>query len=188
MVAGKRSTAFDWSIQNVTAFQKKLDELGKATSDFRIPFRLISSDFYRSNRKLFTLQSKGLYQDLSPATGIDGNPTTTSNYKQTKTRLFGSPYPILEATGTLKKSILSGSAQHSVLFIGRKELQMGTNDPVGKFHQSDEPRTKMPLRKFVFIDGGPADKSNDSSINGRRERWASIIDEHIKQLVTGRVR
>ncbi len=183
----QRSTAFDWSIQNVEAFQAKINELGKVTNDFRIPFRLIASDFYRSNRKLFTLSSAGLYQDLAPSSGIDGNPTTTSNYKAQKERLFGKIYPILEATGVLKKSVLSKNAQHSVFILGKKELQMGTSDPVAGFHQSDEPRTQLPQRKIVFIDGGPADKSRDSSINGRRERWLNIVGDHITQLVTGRV-
>ena len=81
-MAGTRSTSFDWTIENNIAFQKKLDELGEATNDFRIPLKLVASDFYRSNRKLFTLQSAGLYQDLSPSKGVDGNPTTTSNYKK----------------------------------------------------------------------------------------------------------
>ena len=187
-MAGTRSTAFDWSIENNIAFQKKLDELGTATNDFRIPFRLVASDFYRSNRKLFTLQSAGLYQDLAPASGQDGNPTTTSNYKEQKKKQVGFIYPILVGkTRDLSNSILGRSHRYSLFFLGRKELQMGSTVPYGKYHQSDKTRGRIPQRKFVFIDGGPADKSNDSSINGRRERWISIIDTHLKQLVTGRI-
>ena len=85
MITDQDST-FDWTIENEKAFTSSLDKLAKATNHFRIPFRLIASDFYRSNRKLFTLQGKGLYQDLSPARGIDGNPSTTSNYKAQKTK------------------------------------------------------------------------------------------------------
>lgn len=185
MVA-KKATGFDWAIENQRAFESKLDELGKATSDFRIPFGLISMDWYRSNRKLFTLQSKGLYQDLSPSRGEDGNPTTTSNYKDQKLKDVGFIYPILVGkTGRLSSSILNKGHKDAVLFIGRKELQMGSSTPYAKYHQSDAARSKIPQRKFIFIDGGPADKSSDSSINGRRERWLNIIDTHISQLVTG---
>lgn len=183
------STAFDWQIQNIKDFQNALDRLGKATNDFRIPFGLISMDWYRSNRKLFTLASRGLYQDLAPSEGIDGNPTTTSNYKSIKAaRQGGSPYPILVGqTGKLSKSILSKSAEGAVFQIGKRELIMGTDIPYATYHQSDKARSKIPQRKIIFIDGGPADKSRDSSIAGRRERWLSIIDTHIKQLVTGRI-
>jgi len=188
-MAGTRSTAFDWTIENNIKFQKSLDALGKFSNDFRIPFRLIASDFYRSNRKLFTLQSAGLYQDLAPASGEDGNPTTKSNYKDQKQKALGFAYPILVGKSRdLSNSILGKNHRYSLFFLGRKELQMGSRVPYGKYHQSDSPRSKIPQRKFVFIDGGPADKSSDSNINGRRERWKSIVQEHIKQLVTGRVR
>jgi len=187
-LVAKRSTAFDWEIENIEFFNKKLDELGRVTDDFRIPFSLIAADFYRSNRKLFTLQGSGLYQDLAPSQGIDGNPTTTSNYKDQKQKTVGFVYPILVGkTRQLSNSILGGRNKGSVFTLRKKSLFIGTRVPHAKFHQSDSPRRKIPLRKFVFIDGGPADKSADSSINGRRERWTSIIDTHIEQLVTGRI-
>lgn len=187
-MAGTRSTSFDWTIENNIEFQKKLNDLGKATNNFSIPFKLIASDFYRSNRKLFTLQSAGLYQDLAPSAGQDGNPTTKSNYKEQKKKDVGFVYPILVGkTRDLSNSLLGRSHKYSIFMLGYKELQMGTNVPYGKFHQSDGTRTKIPQRKFVFIDGGPADKSSDSNISGRRERWISIIDTHIEQLVTGSI-
>jgi len=183
-----RSRAFDWEIENREALARKLDELAKATDDFRIPFRLIASDWYRSNRKLFTLQSAGLYQDLAPAEGRDRNPTTTSNCKQQKKSKLGFAYPILVGeTRQLSNSILGRRNLGSIFTLRKQEMFMGSRVPHAKFHQSDGPRAKIPLRKFVFIDGGPADKSQDSSIAGRRERWISIIDTHINQLVTGSI-
>lgn len=192
MVA-KRSTAFDWSIQNVEQFQKKLDQLGKATSDFRIPFRLIASDFYRSQKKIFSLSSEGLYHPLGGFRGstIESNGLTRRrNAEDRKEKETGHPWaPILYGkTGDLRDSTLSKNHKYSIFFLGRKELQMGSSVPYGKFHQSDRPRKTLPQRKFIFIDGGPADRSNDSSINGRRERWTNIIDTHIDQILTGRVR
>jgi len=184
----RRSTAFDWSIENVDDLNEAIRRLGRATDDFRIPFRLIGSDWFRSNRKLFTLQSAGLYQDLAPARGIDGNPTTTSNYKKQKQKKLGFVYPIMVgATRVLSDSLLGAKNLGSVFTLRRQELFMGTRVPYAGFHQSDSPRSKMPLRKIVFIDGGPADRSKDSSISGRRERWLNIIDDHITQLVSGRI-
>ena len=57
--------SFEFTIENLDDFTERLDRLAKVADDFRIPFRLISSDFYRSQKQLFSLQSAGLYQDLS---------------------------------------------------------------------------------------------------------------------------
>lgn len=187
MVA-KSATNFDWEIENRLEIDALFTEAGKAISDLRIPFRLIAADFYRSNRKLFTLQSKGLYQDLAPSAGQDGNPTTRSNYKAQKQRKLGFVYPILVGeTRELSNSILGRNNKWSHFSVGKRDLEMGTTVPYGKYHQSDLPRSRMPLRKFVFIDGGPADKSADSSINGRRERWFNIMKTHVNQVLTGRI-
>jgi len=193
LVTKTRSTAFDWEVQNRRAFERSLNALGRFTNDFRIPFRLIASDFYRSQKKLFLLQSEGLYAPLGGFRHREVAPnglTRRQNAETAKERKTGHPWaPILFGeTGDLKNSTLSRNHKYSIFFLGRQELQIGSSVPYGKFHQSDEPRSVMPQRKFVFIDGGPADRSQDSSINGRRERWKSIVQEHIKQLVTGRVR
>lgn len=183
---------FDFTIENNEAFQKGLDRLGRETNDFRIPFRLISSDFYRSQRKLFTLTSEGLYPPLGgfnfnqvQANGL----TRRQNAENRKERETGHPWaPILFGkTGDLKDSTLSPTHRYSLYFLGRQELNIGTSVPYGKFHQNDAPRTKLPQRKFVFIDGGPNDGSKDSAITGRRERWLNIINDHVIQLISGEV-
>lgn len=164
---------FSWVIENQKEFQAKLEQLGKVTSDFRIPFRIISSDFYKSQKEIFLLKSAGEYQDLSP------------KYKKSKEKKLGFAYPILVgATKNLSESTLSNKHANSIYFLGKQELQIGTNVEYGKYHQSDKPRAKIPERKFIFIDGF---NSGSSRVNGRRERWIKIIDTHIQQLVTGRV-
>jgi hypothetical protein len=176
---------FRWELSNIDDFQRALDRYAKVASDFRPAFIAISSDWYRSNRKLFTLTSSGLYQDLAPTTGF---PTTTSNYKEQKQKKLGFVYPILVGESRkLSNSILGKNNFGSVYNIGRKDLIMGSSVEYGKFHQSDDVRRVLPQRKFVFIDGGPADKSKDSSINGRRERWLNIINDQIIQEITGEV-
>lgn len=184
--------SFEWVIENEKDFQRALDRLGKATNDFRIPFRIITSDFYRSQKKIFQLQSEGLYPPLGGFNfrQVESNGLTRrENAENRKERLTGHPWaPILFGkTGDLKDSTLSNQHRYSIYFLGRQELNIGSSVPYGKYHQSDRPRTKIPQRKFIFIDGGPNDASKDSAITGRRERWLNIIDEHIKQLLTGRV-
>jgi len=189
------ATGFEWTIENDIAFANGLDRLGRATNDFTIPFKLISSDFYRSNRKLFTLQGKGLYQDLSekPFRAFWQNKNGFASYyaggyKEYKKVNYGFTYPILVGESrVLSNSILGGRNKHSIFTLRKQELLLGSSVPYGKYHQSDAARTKIPQRKFVFIDGGPADKSKDSSINGRRERWLNIINDHVIQLVSGEV-
>ena len=172
-----RSSEFKWTIQNNEDFQRRLDKLGTATNDFRIPFRLISSDFYRSQKQLFNLSGPGLYEDLS------------DNYWPQKQKKLGFIYPILLGeTGDLSDSTLGRNHRYSIFFLGRKELQIGTSVPYGKYHQSDKVgQGIIPQRKFVFITGGAGDKSKDSGINGRRERWISIIDTHVDQLLSGKI-
>ena len=142
MVA-KTPTNFDWEIENQIEINNKLNELASKVSDLRIPFRLIASDFYRSNRKIFTLQGRGLYQDLAPARGENGNPTTTSNYKEQKKRIVGFAYPILVGkTRALSNSILGRNNAYSKFNVDKQNLEMGTTVPHGKYHQSNQPRKK----------------------------------------------
>lgn len=178
--------------ENDKEFRRSLDRLAEATNDFRIPFNLIANHWYRGNRKLFTLKSAGLYQDLAPARGISTPTakaiTTTSNYKQRKKKKLGFVYPILRGKSRdLENSLKSRTAAGAVFFAGRQTLEMGTDVYEAKFHQSDKPRRKIPQRKMIFIDGGPAEVARDAYISGRLEAWVKIIDSHIKQLVEGTV-
>lgn len=191
-VRGERGTSFDFTIQNREEFKRALDRLARETDDFRIPFRLIASDFYRSQKKLFGLQSEGLYNPLG---GFDYNERLPSGItrrraaEDKKERETGHSWnPILYGkTGDLRDSTLGRNHRYSIFLLARQELQIGTSVPYGKFHQSDGVRKKIPQRKFIFIDGGPADRSRDSSINGRRERWLNIINDHVLQLISGSV-
>lgn len=186
---------FDWTIENNKVFQEALERLEKHTSDLRIPLTLIANDFYRSQRKLFTLKSAGLYPPLGGFNYNDkvryGGGTLTKRQvaeirKEERTGHFWAPI-LFGKTGDLRDSTLSRSHEFSIFNLNKQSLAIGTSIPYAKYHQSSKGRTVMPYRKFVFIDGGPADISKDSAISGRRQRWLNIIDDHIKQLVTGRV-
>lgn len=178
----KRSKAFDWQIENQREFTENLNELLRHTNDLRPILRPIARDFYRGQKIIFGLKSKGRYQDLAPAKGKAGNPRTTSNYKRRKELLRGQIYPILELTGELKDSVLSNTDSKSIFELTKTSLVIGTSVEYGIYHQSDRPRRRIPQRKFIFIDGGPNDASRSSAVAGRRERWINSINGYIERL------
>ena len=172
--------------ENDEAFRGGLQRLAQATSDFRIPFGLIGKDWYRSNKIIFGLKSAGLYHPLGGFNYNEkvGDKTKGQIAEERKKKEVGFIYPILKRKGGLAASMLSPTASGAEYFVGRQTLVMGTNVPYGKFHQSDkEPRTKLPQRKFVFISGGPAERSKDSRIAGRRERWLNIMNDYVSQII-----
>ena len=167
---------FDFAIKNEAEFRRQLERLKELTSDFRIPLNLIANDFYRSEKKIFSLKSAGRYPELAQST-IDQ-----------KERLLGkgNAWPILFRTGRLAKSLLSKDAPEAEFYIGKQELILGTSVPYAIYHQSDAARSRIPQRKVVFIDGGPLDNAKDGK-NGRRERWGNIIFNYIQQLLNQEV-
>lgn len=170
------SEAFKFAIENEAEFSRQLDRLQELTSDFRIPLNMIANDFYRSQKKIFTLKSAGRYPELAQST-ID--------YKE-KFHGKGNAWPILVMTGRLARSLLSKDGPEGEFRIGKQELIMGTSVPYAIYHQSDAPRSRLPQRKVVFIDGGPLDDAKDGK-NGRRERWGNIIFNYIQQLLNKEV-
>lgn len=185
-MVGEITTSF--ILENDKAFIASIDRLAKATNDFRIPFNLIRTHWYKGNRKLFTLTSRGLYPPLGGLTpgapsGF-GNQTKQRRAEDLKERRVGFAYPVLVGRSRrLMKSLIFANAEGAESFVGRKVLLMGTSIPYAGYHQSDRPRTQLPQRKHIFIDGGPAEKAKDAKISGRREAWINIIDDYIKDLL-----
>lgn len=155
-----------YSLDNDKKFANAVDRALKSTKSLKIPFTLIANDFYKSEKVLFSLGSAGQYPDLSEST------------KKAKSRGGRSPYPILVRSGILRDSMLSGTAPGSVLQIGDRSMVLGTNVEYGIFHQSDRPRRKIPLRKFLFI-GPEAPKFAKSEQTGRLERWLNIMNDFV---------
>lgn len=154
-------------IENDKDFNLAIDRLAKVTNDFRIPFGLIAKEFYQGNKKIFNLKSAGKYPDLS------------EKYKVTKQRQVGFVYPILVKSGRLASSLVNPGDPETIRNISKTGLELGSEVPYLKFHQSDKPRTKIPLRKAVFIDGGPFETSVGASTSGRRQAWLNILNQYI---------
>ena len=152
--------------ENMTEFQKAISRALRQTNDLRIPFGLIARDFYTSEKAIFKLKGPGGYKDLTRET------------KASKLRLFGFIYPILRATGALEKSVTTATHPNSLLIITKKDVTIGTTDPVAVYHNSDRPRTKMPQRKIVFI--GPEvswfHQRDQQKQGGRLTRWTTILE------------
>lgn len=141
-------------VENDAEFKKALDLMGEKISDFSIPFNLIANDFYRSNKIIFGLQSKGLYTDIQPTT------------KERHDKWNNAVYPILVGkTGRLASSLLSKNARDSYFFAGKKFMIFGTKTPYAIYHQSDEGRKRLSgtqLENRVFRMMGKNQKIRES--------------------------
>lgn len=166
------SEAFtSYEVDNDKKFQKALAEAGKRVANLTTPLNLIANDFYKSERAIFQLKSAGQYPDLADRT------------KQFKIGLLGTPYPILRLTGKLEASLTKrGDANAVNDILGKKTLVIGTLVDYGVYHQSDKPRSVIPLRKFLFI-GPEAPKFATSEQMGRLERWMSILSDYVNKAI-----
>lgn len=163
-----------YSIANDRAFKNALDRVSKASQDLRVPFGLISADFYRSQQAIFSLQTAGQYPDFQgPKVGETGK-TRYQLYKKDK---YGREYPLLVASGALSNSVLGPNNKGSINKITPLSLTIGTSISYGIYHQSSKARKKIPLRKFIFI-GPEAPRFATSEQKGRLQRWLNILNDH----------
>ncbi len=174
-------------VDNDRTFRDALKRAQDVTSDLRLPFALILADFYRSQKAIFSLKGPGLYPPFKNSVGHKEAKSKGKNqsyetdayspYQRAKIKAVGFDYPLLVRTGALAASLLSANARGSVAIIGPTELTIGTTIPYGIFHQSDAPRKKIPLRKFLFI-GPEAPQFASSEQAGRPERWMNILNDY----------
>ena len=155
---------------NTEKFNAFLKDAIKKTKKLGPAFQSIGRGFYKEERSIFKMRGPGGYNDLSRST------------KKQKRRKYGFEYPILKATGDLAKSITTNTSPDSIYSIGQTHLKIGTKIPYGIYHQSDRPRSKIPLRKFVFISGRGPGFPGGKVFYGRYERWTRIIQDHIQQV------
>jgi phage gpG-like protein len=195
-----------YSVSNDKAFAAKLKEARQVTDDLRIPLRKIAIDFYKGQKAIFGLKSKGRYPDFKGKKIKDtwkrpGLPQLRTReggltpYAFSKKKKYGFLYPLLVATGKLGLSASTPDSEGSIYTLGKTTLQIGTSIEYGKYHQQDSRRgQKMPLRKFLFI-GPESDKfSTLPVVRGRLDRFTKELNTFIagklgktfKQRVEGR--
>jgi len=154
-------------IQNDARFRAAIKKAVDEVDDLRFAFNEISRDWLRSNMAQFTLKGSGLYPPLS------------AKYAARKAVKFPGA-SILVATGQLRDSVTQRSHPDNIIEVGKQTLVMGTKTPHGIFHQSDAPRKKIPLRKFLFI-GPEAPQHAQRADAGRLERWLGILGAEVQR-------
>lgn len=171
-----------YSVDNDKKFSAAIDKAIKLGGDLRVPFGQISQDFYKSEQAIFKLGGPGQYPDFKGAKGKDGK-TAYERYKESHSPAR-SAYPLLFFSGKLAASVLGPNNEGSINTIKKTSLEIGTEIEYGIYHQSDRARSKIPLRKFLFI-GPEAKKFATSDQMGRLERWLGYMSDYIEDATKG---
>lgn len=135
-----------YKIENDVIVSDQLARAREVVSDMRPLFKEISRLMRQSRKAIFKLKGPGQYPDFQGKKGESGK----TPYQDFKIKKYGFAYPLLKATGRLEKSITEIGGEN-ISIITANSLTFGTTVPYGVFHQSDAPRSKIPLRKFLFI-------------------------------------
>ena len=168
MALGFRS----YIVENDDKFRAGIDRALRSSKDLRKPLSMIGQDFRKSRKAIWNLKGPGAYPDLGP----DGPAKT--DYKKRKQALVGFVYPILKLTGRLEDSVINKGHPENVNRVGKQFADFGTNVPYGEFHQSDSPRSKIPLRKFLFI-GPESTRFASSELSGFPTRALNTLNAFV---------
>ena len=166
-------------VDNDRRFRDAIKRAQETVGDLRVPFTLILADFYRSEQAIFKLKSKGQYPDFTEKGKEVG---TASRYAKLKQKEVGFAYPLLVRSGKLAASLLSAGTPDSIAYVSPTSLLIGTKVQYGIYHQSDDARKKIPLRKFLFI-GPEASQFATSDMQGRPERWLNIMNDFVLKQI-----
>lgn len=164
------------------AFEAGLKRAQASVEDLRPALKSIAADFYKSEKSIFMLSSAGGYPDFknSPITTKSGRVYTPpeSPYKARKKKMYGFVYPLMKATGALEASVTSPNGKGAVYRLEKQDVTIGSTIPYLDYHQSDEPRGKMPLRKILFI-GPESGTATSPMLQGRLPRWLNILNTYV---------
>lgn len=171
---------FRISIKNEQEFQKQINTARKYVRDLTEPFKRIAKDFYRSEQAIFKLTSAGGFDDFK-GPKIQKGPfegyTPYQKFKEITYQRKGG-YPLLFATGRLAVSVTTPDSPESICRVAPGYLVIGTSTPYAVYSNSDNPRKKMPQRKFLFI--APESRfASNAQFSGRLNRWVKIIQTYV---------
>jgi phage gpG-like protein len=183
--------SFKYEVSNQKQFSANIRKAIKEVGDLTVPFNLIAHDWFRSNKSIFQLRGPGQFEPFKNsevAQTFTGRPIgrvrtgfftiKESPYQRFKLKKYGFDYPLLKATGKLAESVTEFGSPNSVYKNTGHELVIGSKVSYGLFHNSDKPRSTMPLRKFIFI-GPEAPRFATSEQMGRPQRWFSTINVYV---------
>lgn len=158
-----------YDVENLNILRKTIQRAVVEAQDLSPAFDLIADDFYKSQKAIFKLKSKGGYVDLS------------EGYKRTKRKKFGSIYPILKASGRLERSTTNRSDREAFQFTGKKFMTIRSAVPYAKF--LNKGTSKMPARPFFLV--GPESRAfqdlDRKGLGGRLTRWTNIINDYVEE-------
>jgi hypothetical protein len=136
-----------------------LETMADKIEDLRPLWFLLANDFYKDQKRIFTLKGPGQYEDLADST------------KDQKARLYGFIYPILKAEGNLEKSLTNPSDGNAVRSLTKQGMVIGTKDPKALFHHAGTKR--MPARPLWEVE--------KNSVLGNR--WRDTTDAYFEKAL-----
>lgn len=179
-----------YKVDNDRRFRDAIARAAEGVKSLKVPFGLILQNFYKSEQAIWQLKGPGLYPPFKHSATIsthNGKRVRTaeggeSPYQKRKLKKYGHDYPLLVATGALAASLSGPNNPGSIADIQPLSLTIGTSIHYGIYHQSDRARSKIPLRKFLFI-GPEAPQFAKDELAGRAERWLNILNDFALKTV-----
>jgi len=131
---------YQYEIVNEKSVNAQIDGALRFVKDLSPAFVTMKNDWFKNNRRVFSLKSKGEYKDLTKAT------------KAYKLRRWGVIYPILKGFGRLEMSLTLENSGEDVVDIQKTSLVLGTTVPYAIYHQAtpESSHKRIPFRPFIF--------------------------------------
>lgn len=150
------------------ALAKTLAKARKQVSDLTIPLTLIAQQWFKSNKAIFTLKTRGAYVDLSPL------------YKKWKTNVLGSPYPILKLSGDLEASITEPADPFAVSYIlSKTDLFVGSKIAYAGVHHKGSRKRNIPIRPVVLFGN---EQVAPQALRTRIKTWERMVMKYVADV------
>lgn len=142
-------------------FQRIFKETAEKVKYVKPALMSVRDDWYGENKTLFKLKGPGKYTDLKDST------------KRSKTRAFGSPYPILLAkNGRIKAGLTDKQSEFTVNELTDTALTLGVKGQDYFLYQQKGTK-KMSKHPFIFNS-----KEHGDQWTNQRDRWVKIFTEY----------
>ena len=163
-----KSKFIDFTVDPKGVFKKALLEAGRKVDNLKVPFQLITMEFYKANKALFPEPGRNgpaVFEDLS------------ERYKRQKDKKFGFIYPILTATGRLRDSLTKPDDRDTIAtVINRKTLLLGTKVPYAPALQFGT--KNMPARPYLVVGTESGLWAKSTHIQRRKKAWIQILEKY----------